>query len=1681
MIWWFLISINFLFFLIKSFFTPKDTNYMNDIHNNQTSTSTEKYILGENYNLTSLKLKIDFGSLDTGTKIIEYSKGIINIRSIQQYDYDSYMLTPCNSDIWWIYSFSDIIHIEKIGLVSLEHYASNFKVIEILGSDVYPTKKWKKLGKIATNFTKSFELFNIYEYCKNYEEDNCWVKYMKVVVLSHHNLENNYYCTLTHLQIFASSGVDMLSDKIYSDDNTTQVEKKFHDNYVHEKKEQIGDHQVIENLEVLFEDNERKQAVYPAAATSDGGEEKKHRENKNKENKPDSLEPDSAETHTSEHNSTKPHPKGHHFTPFENAFLDAETIEEELIDTELMDSKLMDTELIKKELMDTELIEKELMNTELTEKYSKTNHFNEHVLDRLTEQIGNVFEDKNRENERNIIKDKADVDVDASSSSSAAAADDDEINKSQQRDEEKNKTDASSTVSTKQNMLNQKYHNKQGTSNAVVILNKAMKNKYVILQNFNKLKISKLLKYYPFITYKNVIKKYIPYIEYFMRDRNTITYHNYNSDDVLKTDHLLYSAKDSLFGSKKRGNYMTTRSSILSPVHLLLKKVFVNSYRGIMHMQTQEYNIPNGLFRNYNDKKTFPDSSSAIRYRRKPPKYHCYNYDSIKNLQDNLLKNKHMHPFLNTCKYRSWCKHDMICLYKQAREINKVITFRNNLIKSTIRKYLVFMSSKTHPSRRSRYNKLKEIKIKIHPKKWNIFRNIFLLTKFSKMKYNKKFHYMYSSVFRSPLCDTSGYFTHKDLDTLSSYILEKFNEPYKLKDLQNLPFDKHSHDGYTIMYLFHELKKRHIIYDLEFVKYCFDYVMNWKNTFYLPHQIYLMKNKTLLSLHNHNKCYDILQNLHILKKKKKLSLENELHYYVFFKFYKSRTCKRVDRFSKRDLSYYLYTDEEDTDKGVIYGSREFKQNEKQFWEDEYMSDAVTQPKDQLNYASTKNKQISVESLLLKYDPPSVINIFTMYAHMLRGSKNLSSRHCIFFIIYSPNHRKLLTKLIENIFNILLIQKNENEIANMNINYIRNVISEQLTNNFLFFKKFTTSKSKLLHTKSAHIRISVFMDLFHRVKNQGKLLHSKKVVGKNIQENEETYFQSINKTCYGSVTAFFMGLITNRISIWRDIYLKKKNDITRNENKLKVGGKIQHPEADQHNQIRHRYREANQSAQLERNAQPNRVSKDDVCLTLGEMESIIYSDEYLKKYVDEANMHKETQKKKKIKNLVNVEHREQPNDKSIKILNEIKETEENNNKLINEVYDIINEYHDNDESKTYSVVLKSGKQIPLIIKKPGNKIKEKIINDEGKKKNNKENKLQYLEEFDHVLNDHIHYNNYEQNCIREEKIEERSKNTRGHALLTLVDKVKTIENKNNYVISKLKDVIKITNNKTKIIYYLLSNLKILQNTINLLLKYIMINEKNMKNLNKNRNKTESLFKIMKEICILTINEKNQQLDSLQFICKYLQDILYDEIEKIYLFEKSTGGGRRRRRRATTPNSSSNSSSMGEKFPLCGEEEENMLLHNKNSFHDKNAKFLFKEKKRTIFNFLYYENHCHNDIFKTPIIYYKSSVDKIQTFYNKVYNFFTSLSFLNYILYKIKYLKKIFINYLNWSHIRDTSTQYDGSLFGGTYNTPQNSGNLWAVLLVLLFIIFLINNFFCFLMYKHLSNKLNRYIQGCSCVT
>ncbi|EAA17684.1 hypothetical protein [Plasmodium yoelii yoelii] len=463
----------------------------------------------------------------------------------------------------------------------------------------------------------------------------------------------------------------------------------------------------------------------------------------------------------------------------------------------------------------------------------------------------------------------------------------------------------------------------------------------------------------------------------------------------------------------------------------------------------------------------------------------------------------------------------------------------------------------------------------------------------------------------------------------------------------------------------------------------------------------------------------------------------------------------------------------------------------------------------------------------------------------------------------------------------------------------------------------------------------------------------------------------------------------------------------------------------------------------RNDHQNNIN---ICLSVNEAGDIIQSVKCGKNYQDKNIVSREIKKDKIESNIVNINYNntidKKKNDNSMKILHEIKKTEESNSKLINEVYDIITEYDDR-ISNNYSVKLKTGKNVSLIVKKQ-DKIRRDIKNNHPiKKKIQREKILSYPDDLDKIIDDNINYDNYH-DCLREEKIEEKSRNTRGHALLTLVDKVKMIENKNNHAITKLRDVIRITNNKTKIIYHMLSNFKVMQNTISLLLKYIMINEKNMKDLNKNKNQIHNILKIFKNVCLTQFNNPNSTFDSLKHICDQFKDILYDEFEKKYFFQNSNN-----------------------KYTMC-HNTENIIPHDKNSIHTKNSSFNLKEKSNYIFNFLYYENHCHNDTFKTPLIYYNSSVEKIQNVYFKIFDFFSKFNFWRYLIFKFKYFKNKIYNYFintnknversNNNHQNHHSNNTNQENSKNYYFSDFSDTNIYVLLISMFLFVFILHFFF-----------------------
>ncbi|SPJ12768.1 conserved Plasmodium protein, unknown function [Plasmodium sp. DRC-Itaito] len=1798
MIWWFLISVNFLFFLIKSFFTPKATIYRNDLNTNFTNSSTEKYILGENYNLTSLKLKIDFGSLDTGTKIIEYSKGIINIRSIQQYDYDSYMLTPCNSDIWWIYSFSDIIHIEKIGLVSLEHYASNFKVIEILGSDVYPATKWKKLGKISTNFTKSFELFNIYEYCKNYDEDNCWVKYLKFHVLSHHNLENNYYCTLTHLQIFASSGVDMLSDKIYSDENINKIEKDLQDNYMDQNNEQLYDQEIIENLEELYENNESVDDTL--SSTTKEKKTKKKKTSTNDDNDKihmndiyyDNIKKnDEKRKKKKKEKSTRTQAKSLDTKLIDKDLMNTKQIEKELLDTKLIENefihnKLFDTDMIEKELMDTELIENELMNYELFDKdiFLKENYFNDEQQ-RLDES------NADQQNDMYVIKNNKDImkedyyikrkkklvtdntkELNKCSSYKSIKRDKffENIKREDDIDDEHNENiyiniKNNKTPSKKKKKIH--IFDKNIYYNILILLyylfNQHIKNE---LYHFNMLKNKMhssfvIKRFYINTRYKYINKKYINFINFIK-----VLKENYEQKSYEYQDNEIYQKLYIKQQEQKEYIYnliMNTQNKYGALIKML-------PFSSIQFLLKRKKWIPI-LYTMYKKKEFVkkPYFSMINREERKKGKrkYTIINDDYISL---NTFKKNHIiifdHLIYTLFFSNILCNGDLICLFENKILLSKAWISRSN-IKHFIRRKYIFDN---HYYNDEIMNILKNIYLSPH---FYFFKNIFISHKF-KNKIYLKFHYNSYYDKKSVLK-----YMHNNNDNINMndilYIRDDVNKkefmPYSLyknyeykkesinmieREKKKKMYKRKPYENYMILYVIYRLKSNNI-YHFEFIKYCTNLINNWskkerkkKNKHVTL--LYTLERKYLSTFYNKMKCVDIYKSYKILKKKRVFV---GAHHHIFNNEYNnndnnsSNTCRR----DKLINNIYKYLQKRKKLNYIPILHNNMKQNE---------------------IEKVKKQKIKIRENIYN----SIILFFHKFVY-----RKLPYIYFLNFWIYNKNDmlfqmNNCLDILFDYVFNnikkiiIIIKKKKKKNIYIFLQNMVRRYIKQNcfLKKNFssLFLKKINKNSNRY-NNKKGYIKMNKNYIIFylHYRMEKSKLCsfdkyfdniemsyYIKSANNKNYISLSDIYFFSKNKEYY--LTNYITWFITNMILMVlkrKDIIWKvdiNKKDIYENKNysydKQSVEGKKkinayrkinivqnylynndsyndeyfyydEHDDEIGNNNFNnnnvlygnhYKYDHDNKNAYLNYYLtnriiiNPKKNFLDNVCLTIGDMENIIYSNYYIDKFEKKDSKYHKCMKKKIKENIIYDEDKDSNDNSSIKILNEIKKNEESNNKLIHDVYDIISEYDNNVSDKyrgddknvqnnhnnTYKRNKETSKNISLITGK--NERNENIkFNKKRKEQIKKTKKINFIEEYDNkIIDENLNFPN-DENCIREEKIEEKSKNTRGHALLTLVDKIKTIETKNNYLLSKLRDIIKITNNKTKIIYHMLSNFKILQNTISLLLKYIMINEKHMKDLNMNKKNSDMFYKILKEICLEQINDKSKNMDSLKYLCKYLQNFLYDEFERKYLFEKIRSGN----------------------YPMC-DDDQNILLHNKNGYHQKNTDFIIKEKKKSLFNFLYYENHCHNDIFKTPLIYYNSQVDRLQTVYLNIFDFIVNLKVVKFLIYKFKYWKNIFKRYiinglsyninpytfLNYStkdnYINNNNNMNNANNVINHMNNMNNNNNsnyhyanwyqiftnnFYVIFFYILFIIFIVNNFLCFMFYKHLSNKLNAYVKTCTC--
>lgn len=153
----------------------------------------------------------NYASASKGAKVLASNKEAKGASNILGKDKDKYLRNPCSAEEKFVViELSEETLVDTIRIANFEHYSANPKDFELLGSLVFPTDEWVKLGNFTAANVKHAQRFTLHE--------PKWVRYLKLNLLSHHGTE--FYCTLSVVEVFGVDAVErMLEDLISVQDN----------------------------------------------------------------------------------------------------------------------------------------------------------------------------------------------------------------------------------------------------------------------------------------------------------------------------------------------------------------------------------------------------------------------------------------------------------------------------------------------------------------------------------------------------------------------------------------------------------------------------------------------------------------------------------------------------------------------------------------------------------------------------------------------------------------------------------------------------------------------------------------------------------------------------------------------------------------------------------------------------------------------------------------------------------------------------------------------------------------------------------------------------------------------------------------------------------------------------------------------------------------------------------------------------------------------------------------------------------------------------------------------------------------------------------------------------------------------------------------------------------------------
>ncbi|KAI3904709.1 hypothetical protein MKW98_014889 [Papaver atlanticum] len=122
-------------------------------------------------------------------------------------DKDKYLRNPCSAEVKFVViELSEETLVDTIDVANFEHYSSNLRDFQLLGSLVYPTDKLLHLGNITAKNVKHAQRFIL--------EEPKWVRYLKFHLLNHYG--SGFYCTLSAVGVYGMDAVEQMVEDLIS-------------------------------------------------------------------------------------------------------------------------------------------------------------------------------------------------------------------------------------------------------------------------------------------------------------------------------------------------------------------------------------------------------------------------------------------------------------------------------------------------------------------------------------------------------------------------------------------------------------------------------------------------------------------------------------------------------------------------------------------------------------------------------------------------------------------------------------------------------------------------------------------------------------------------------------------------------------------------------------------------------------------------------------------------------------------------------------------------------------------------------------------------------------------------------------------------------------------------------------------------------------------------------------------------------------------------------------------------------------------------------------------------------------------------------------------------------------------------------------------------------------------------